>query len=131
LHSFGVLLDSSGSIHEFADSQFGHLFASGSDRKQARRNMVLALKELSIRGDISTTVDYISRLIELDEFIENKIDTAWLDSIIKDNVEGIGGMDAKTDGSQKRSCLATVSQQDIHLSVVIGAAIMAYDNCRD
>jgi hypothetical protein len=54
-----------------------------------------------------------------------------LDGIIKDNVEGIGGMDAKTDGSQKRSCLATVSQQEIHLSVVIGAAMMAYDNCRD
>ena len=53
-------MDSSGSVHEFADSQFGHLFANGTDREQARRNMVLALKELSIRGDISTTVDYIS-----------------------------------------------------------------------
>ena len=25
-------MDSSGSIHEFSDSQFGHLFASGTDR---------------------------------------------------------------------------------------------------
>ena len=56
--------------------------------------MVLALKELSIRDDISTTVDNISRLIELEDFIEYKIDynTAWLDGIIKDNVEGTGGM---------------------------------------
>ncbi|KAL3763729.1 hypothetical protein ACHAW5_006173, partial [Stephanodiscus triporus] len=76
-------MDSSGSIHEFADSQFGHLFASGPNREQARRNMVLALKELSIRGDISTTVDYIGKLIELDDFVENNIDTGWLDRIIK------------------------------------------------
>jgi acetyl-CoA carboxylase/biotin carboxylase 1 len=124
-------MDSSGSIHEFADSQFGHLFASGVDREQARRNMVLALKELSIRGDISTTVDYISRLIELDDFIDNNIDTAWLDGIIKANVEGIGGMDAKEDGSQKRSPLSGSSQEETHLSVAIGAAIVAYDTCSE
>jgi hypothetical protein len=38
-------------------------------------------------------------LIELDDFIDNKIDTAWLDEIIKLNVEGIGGMDSEKDGS--------------------------------
>ncbi len=76
-------MDSSGSIHEFADSQFGHLFANGPNREQARRNMVLALKELSIRGDISTTVDYIGKLIELEDFVENNIDTGWLDQIIQ------------------------------------------------
>jgi len=59
-------MDSSGSVHEFADSQFGHLFANGVDREQARKNMVLALKELSIRGDICTTVDYISNLIQME-----------------------------------------------------------------
>jgi acetyl-CoA carboxylase/biotin carboxylase 1 len=52
--------------------------------------MVLALKELSIRGDISTTIDYISKLIELDDFIANRITTAWLDGLIKANVDGIG-----------------------------------------
>jgi biotin carboxylase len=85
-------MDSSGSIHEFADSQFGHLFANGVDREQARRNMVLALKELSIRGDISTTVDYISKLIELEDFVENNIDTGWLDEIIKE-----GGIELMAD----------------------------------
>ena len=75
-------MDSLGSIHEFADSQFGHLFASGKDREQARRNMVLALKELSIRGGISTTIEYISKLVVLDGFVENRIDTHWLDKII-------------------------------------------------
>jgi acetyl-CoA carboxylase/biotin carboxylase 1 len=119
-------MDSSGSIHEFADSQFGHLFASGSDREQARRNMVLALKELSIRGDISTTVDYISRLIELDDFIDNNIDTAWLDGIIKANVDGFG---AAESGLRRQSSLAQISDADSHMHVVLGAAIVGYDNC--
>jgi acetyl-CoA carboxylase / biotin carboxylase 1 len=117
-------MDSSGSIHEFADSQFGHLFASGNDREQARRNMVLALKELSIRGDISTTVDYISKLIELEDFIDNRIDTAWLDGIIQANsVKGI------FDHSSSANRSARNAGQDTHLHVVLGAAIVAYDNC--
>ena len=41
----------SSSLHEFADSQFGHCFSWGEDREQARENLVVALKELSIRGD--------------------------------------------------------------------------------
>ena len=46
--------------------------------------MVSALKELSIRGDISTTVDYIGKYIKLDNYVENRIDTGWLDRIIKE-----------------------------------------------
>jgi acetyl-CoA carboxylase / biotin carboxylase 1 len=38
-----------GGIHEFADSQFGHLFASGPTREAARKNLVLALKEIEVR----------------------------------------------------------------------------------
>jgi acetyl-CoA carboxylase/biotin carboxylase 1 len=137
-------MDSSGSIHEFADSQFGHLFSNGVDREQARRNMVLALKELSIRGDISTTVDYISRLIELPDFIDNNIDTAWLDGIIKQNVEGIGSaiVEAATakpsSGDTKRSLMkrnslsvSDLTQEDSHLFIVLGATISAYENCDD
>ena len=48
---FGI--DSSGSIHEFANSQFGRLFASGNNCESACRNMASALEELGIRGDIS------------------------------------------------------------------------------
>ena len=116
-------MDSSGSIHEFADSQFGHLFASGPNREQARRNMVLALKELSIRGDISTTVDYISKLIELDDFIANDIDTGWLDSIIK-----AGGIKlAKSSASSQGS--AATSHMSSDSLVVIGATVVACDQC--
>jgi acetyl-CoA carboxylase/biotin carboxylase 1 len=119
-------MDSSGSIHEFADSQFGHLFASGTDREQARRNMVQALKELSIRGDISTTVGYISKLIELDDFIRNRIDTAWLDGIIKENVEGIGAVEG---GLKRHSSLTDIDDLQNHIHVVMAATIVASDNC--
>jgi hypothetical protein len=33
-----------GGIHEFADSQFGHLFAKGATREDARKALILALK---------------------------------------------------------------------------------------
>ena len=128
-------MDSSGSIHEFADSQFGHLFASGMDREQARRNMVLALKELSIRGDISTTVDYISKLIELDDFIENRIDTGWLDGIIKKGgvgLESVGsgeGGGGSGGGGIMDASSSTSGGLNNDTVVVIGATISAYDQC--
>jgi acetyl-CoA carboxylase / biotin carboxylase 1 len=118
-------MDSSGSIHEFADSQFGHLFASGPDREQARRNMVLALKELSIRGDISTTVDYISKLIELEDFVSNKIHTGWLDGIIKDNVDGMGA----AEGFLKHRTSVNIQSLSDHMYVILGAAVSAFDLC--
>jgi len=73
-------VDSSGLVHEFADSQFGHLFASGPDREAARKSMIIALNELSIRGDIRTTVEYVEDLLRSDDFVCNRIDTAWLDA---------------------------------------------------
>jgi acetyl-CoA carboxylase/biotin carboxylase 1 len=59
------LLQSGGGIHEFSDSQFGHLFAFGESRAAACANMVLALKELIIRGEIRTNVDYAVDLIQV------------------------------------------------------------------
>ncbi|KAI8642972.1 acetyl-CoA carboxylase [Parasitella parasitica] len=73
---------SAGGLHEYADSQFGHIFAYGENRQQARKNMVIALKELSIRGDFRTTVEYIIRLLETPDFEENTINTGWLDMLI-------------------------------------------------
>ena len=77
---FSVIAD--GGVHEFADSQFGHLFASAPTREEARRALVIALKELFILGEIRTTVEYLGELLETDAFKENTIDTAWLDGII-------------------------------------------------
>lgn len=76
----------SGGLHEFADSQFGHCFSWGEDRQQARENLVVALKELSIRGDFRTTVEYLITLLETDSFQQNCIDTAWLDVLIAERV---------------------------------------------
>ena len=76
-------VDSSGMVHEFADSQFGHLFAHGVDRESARRNMIGALKELSIRGDIRTTTEYIIQMMSSPDFVANTISTAWLDERLK------------------------------------------------
>lgn len=73
-----------GGIHEYADSQFGHIFAKGPTREAARKSLVLALKEVEVRGDIRTTVEYLVQLLETKEFIENTIDTSWLDGLIKE-----------------------------------------------
>ncbi|KAG2224710.1 hypothetical protein INT45_009025 [Circinella minor] len=73
---------SAGGLHEYADSQFGHIFAYGENRQQARKNMVIALKELSIRAHFRTTVEYIIRLLETPDFEENTINTGWLDMLI-------------------------------------------------
>ncbi|XP_015039536.2 acetyl-CoA carboxylase isoform X1 [Drosophila pseudoobscura] len=77
----------SGGLHEFADSQFGHCFSWGENRQQARENLVIALKELSIRGDFRTTVEYLITLLETNRFLENTIDTAWLDALIAERVQ--------------------------------------------
>ena len=77
---FSVMAD--GGVHEYADSQFGHLFATGDTREQARRSLVMALKELFIMGEIRTTVEYLGELLETKAFRENTIDTAWLDGLI-------------------------------------------------
>merc|ERR1711988_1072734 len=66
------------------DSQFGHLFAKGATREDARKALVLALKEIDVRGDIRTTVEYLVQLLETKEFKENTIDTSWLDGLIRE-----------------------------------------------
>ncbi|KJZ76419.1 Acetyl-CoA carboxylase [Hirsutella minnesotensis 3608] len=71
-----------GGIHSFSDSQFGHIFAYGENRQASRKHMVIALKELSIRGDFRTTVEYLIKLLETEDFEENTISTGWLDELI-------------------------------------------------
>ncbi|XP_059573388.1 acetyl-CoA carboxylase 1 isoform X3 [Alligator mississippiensis] len=76
-----------GGLHEFADSQFGHCFSWGENREEAISNMVVALKELSIRGDFRTTVEYLIKLLETESFQHNRIDTGWLDRLIAEKVQ--------------------------------------------
>ncbi|XP_039627737.1 acetyl-CoA carboxylase isoform X2 [Polypterus senegalus] len=76
-----------GGLHEFADSQFGHCFSWGENREEAISNMVVAMKELSIRGDFRTTVEYLIKLLETECFLNNDIDTGWLDHLIAEKVQ--------------------------------------------
>ena len=61
------------------------------------RNMVVALKELSIRGDFRTTVEYLINLLETERFQSNDIDTGWLDHLIAEKVQ-VGGLHASPLG---------------------------------
>uniref|UniRef100_A0A4W4E308 acetyl-CoA carboxylase n=1 Tax=Electrophorus electricus TaxID=8005 RepID=A0A4W4E308_ELEEL len=76
-----------GGLHEFTDSQFGHCFSWGENREEAISNMVVAMKELSIRGDFRTTVEYLIKLLETESFRNNEIDTGWLDHLIAEKVQ--------------------------------------------
>ena len=76
----------SGGIHSFSDSQFGHIFAYGENRSASRKHMVVALKELSIRGDFRTTVEYLIKLLETPAFEDNTITTGWLDQLISNKL---------------------------------------------
>uniref|UniRef100_A0A670ZYG8 acetyl-CoA carboxylase n=1 Tax=Pseudonaja textilis TaxID=8673 RepID=A0A670ZYG8_PSETE len=76
-----------GGLHEFADSQFGHCFSWGENREEAISNLVVALKELSIRGDFRTTVEYLVKLLETESFHTNETDTSWLDHLIAEKVQ--------------------------------------------
>jgi acetyl-CoA carboxylase/biotin carboxylase 1 len=79
-------VSSAGGLHEYADSQFGHIFAYGLERSEARKSMVVALKELSIRGEFRTTVEYLIKLLEKPEFENNTLTTQWLDSLIAEGM---------------------------------------------
>ncbi len=68
--------------------QFGHLFAKGDNREGAIRAMVVALKEVKIRGEIRTTVDYCVEMIQSPDFVGNNIHTGWLDARISSHVSG-------------------------------------------
>ncbi|GFR43976.1 hypothetical protein Agub_g5120, partial [Astrephomene gubernaculifera] len=79
---------SGGGIHQYSDSQFGHLFARGDTREAALRAMAAALRDcLTVRGEIRTTTDYVLDLITTSELTGNNIHTGWLDSRIAARVK--------------------------------------------
>lgn len=51
---------------------------------------MVALKELSIRGDFRTTVEYLIKLLETESFQHNSIDTGWLDRLISEKMQVCG-----------------------------------------
>ncbi|KAK5078938.1 acetyl-coenzyme-A carboxylase [Lithohypha guttulata] len=99
-------VSSASSIHSFSDSQFGHIFAYGENRAASRKHMVVALKELNIRGDFKTTVEYLIKLLETPAFEGNTITTGWLDQLITNKL--------------------TAERPDPTLAVLAGATVKAH-----
>jgi acetyl-CoA carboxylase / biotin carboxylase 2 len=75
-------IGSGGGVHQFADSQFGHIFAHRETREEASTALVQTLSEFSVRGEIHCNVKYLMTLLEKDDFRANTHDTAWLDGLI-------------------------------------------------
>lgn len=69
-------------VHEFADSQIGHVFARGRDRPEAITNLKHALHNLKIDATFPTQSDYLIDLLSLEKFKKNQYDTQWLDKRI-------------------------------------------------
>ena len=72
----------SGGVHQFADSQFGHVFAHKSTREEAGVLLSQALGELGVRGEIHCNIKYLRALIEKEVFRNDAHSTAWLDGLI-------------------------------------------------
>jgi len=51
-----------GGIHEYADSQFGHIFAHGNNREEARKALMLSLKNIEVVGEIRNPVESLGKV---------------------------------------------------------------------
>uniref|UniRef100_A0A8R1DU02 Acetyl-CoA carboxylase n=1 Tax=Caenorhabditis japonica TaxID=281687 RepID=A0A8R1DU02_CAEJA len=76
-----------GKVHEFADSQFGHLFARGRNRQEAIGNILGALQEMEIRASFKSQISYLVDLIREPEFTKNLCNTQWLDERIAKKIK--------------------------------------------
>ena len=92
-------------VHQFADSQFGHVFALASSRDASIALLVSALSDLSIRGEIHTNTKYLQSLLERPAFRADTHDTAWLDGLIAQQDKAV--------------------RVDTHISVICGAVLVA------
>ncbi|KJH43391.1 Carbamoyl-phosphate synthase L chain, ATP binding domain protein [Dictyocaulus viviparus] len=79
-------VSSAGKVHEFADSQFGHLFARGRTRHEAVSVLLCALQELELRASFSSQVSYLVDMLKEPDFTENRFNTQWLDNRIANKV---------------------------------------------
>ena len=128
-----------GGLHEFADSQFGHLFAFGAERDEARKSLVMALKELSIRGDIRTPVEYLINLLETSEFSNLQVHTGWLDELIsKDQNPLLSSQGSSPEevvitvicGAVYKGHLLSKSRFDLYLQYLERGQVPPYDLLR-
>jgi acetyl-CoA carboxylase biotin carboxylase subunit len=62
----------------YYDSMIGKLIVHQPTRAQAIATMIRSLKELRVEG-IKTTADFLVKVLECDDFRDNKIDTKWVE----------------------------------------------------
>lgn len=102
-----------------------HLFATGNDREEARHNAIIALKQLSGRGNVMAKVKYMSQVMELDDYVHNRIDTKWLDRC---DIE-VNNECAEELAVEKKAPSIQDASLSNQVKVVIGALIIAFDKC--
>ncbi|MFN8195275.1 MAG: biotin carboxylase N-terminal domain-containing protein [Nocardioidaceae bacterium] len=71
-------LESGQEVSSRFDPMLAKVIASGSDREEARNNLLAALDGTVIAG-LTTNTGFVRRLVASPEFAEAAIDTAWLD----------------------------------------------------
>eukprot|EP00798_Chlamydomonas_sp_ICE-L_P004934 gene4934-34705_t len=123
-----------GGIHEFSDSQFGHLFARGETRADALRLLVGALKDVVILGEISTSIDYCIDMLQ-DVVILGEISTSidYCIDMLQEGLEvgvAVGAFkDVVVLGEISTSIDYCIDMlQDV---VILGEISTSIDNCID
>ena len=65
----------------YYDSLIAKVIAHGNDREHARKRMLCALREFSVEG-ISTTIPFLTKVLESDEFRLGKVSTRILERVV-------------------------------------------------
>ncbi|KAI6229369.1 hypothetical protein M3Y95_00523900 [Aphelenchoides besseyi] len=100
-------VSSTGKVHEYADSQFGHLFAKGTTRHEAISALMCALKELELRTSFASQVNYLVGLLHDPDFEHNRFHTGWLDQRIRAKVQ-------------------SMPELPLHVTIAIGATVIGH-----
>eukprot|EP01083_Nonionella_stella_P225808 802487_1 len=117
-------------VHEYADSQIGHIFAAGETREAARKNMVLALSDLVIRGEIRTTVEYLNRILESADFVQNRLSTTWMEDVFAKGLSVTMPAD-QVALSADQVALSADEMQDTVVVVLAGALHLARESAAE
>jgi biotin carboxylase/acetyl-CoA carboxylase carboxyltransferase component len=73
-----------GRIHEFSDSQFGHVFVKGNDRERAIKELEIFLRETAITASVTTNIEFMLEHVLRGEFRDiGPPTTNWLDGKIR------------------------------------------------
>eukprot|EP00127_Corallochytrium_limacisporum_P003164 Clim_evm13s147 gene=Clim_evmTU13s147 len=78
----GTRLTVGNTFDDTDDMSKNYIFVWGENRERARRNLVLALREIGARDGMQGTAEIISSLLESKTFIQNNVTLGWLDETI-------------------------------------------------